>query len=207
MFGIIEQINSLIFVKFFAFLHLLNHIIPILLLNHALQPALAYTLLINSQMAQTVVLEVESELKLPGVATLDLDMFPLELQLGLPIQEEQVAVYPGHLLLPRPVLVEQLDQDVRQKDLVVLLEPQVVEPHPLVDQLLVSSEADVEVVVFVEATVGDAFQPVTDQFVINFGHLEDGLDVFEVSQLAGLVNSVSLLIESLGIVKLEALEG
>ena len=95
---VIKQLDCRISAQLPALSNLLDHIVPILLLNHAFKAALADTLLVDCQMAEAVVLEMESELKLFCVSAFDLDAVSCEPEFGLAVEKKQIVVYPGHFL-------------------------------------------------------------------------------------------------------------
>ena len=64
----------------------------------------------------------------------------------------------------------------------------------IIDRLLTSCKCEGDMVVFWrgKASLSYPFDPETDQLLINFRSLSDPLDELQVTQLAGLINSIGL---------------
>ena len=78
--GVVDDVEGLLLANLPAFLYILDHIVPILLLYHAFDPALARTFLVGRQVAETVVLQMEGKLEFLAVVSLYFYKLPLELE-------------------------------------------------------------------------------------------------------------------------------
>ena len=70
------------------------------------------TRLILREMAKTVVLEIEDDLKVFGMSSLDLDIVTLEFNLGLTSQKEEIIVDSNYSFTPRPIITIQLNKNI-----------------------------------------------------------------------------------------------
>ena len=102
------------------------------LLHHPFQPTPTVTFLVCRQMTQTIILQIQHNLKVTALIPRQLDILPLKSQLSLPFQKIQVKIDPSHSLTPRPTEQIQFNENVRQQQLCPLLY-MLVESQLLVD--------------------------------------------------------------------------
>ena len=158
-------------------------------------------------MTETVVLEVNSDLEFISVSSWHSHVLSFYLEFSAVSEKVKVAVHSGHSFAARPYLTEQFDEYIAQKKFAALFDV-FVEFYLFMYDLLTAGRGDINIVIFIcQASMSYSFESITDELVLNFGGFYHFWYVVQITQLARLIDSVSLFVKPFGIVELQALLG
>lgn len=123
------------------------------------------------------------------------------------LTEVKIVINPCDLLAPLPRVAVYLNEDVRKKEVSLKLADLHTEVHLLEDDRLATGGFDLHEVIAVQSFMSYSLQSVTDQLRIDFRNIYKLFDKRKVTQLAGLIDAIRILVEPPRVVLFEAFKG
>lgn len=117
----VEQVHCIVPGESPALSQLLSHPTPQFFLCAAFVLASTVAALVGGQVAEAIILKVQSNFEVRGVSLGNLYILSPQFEFGLPLQEVQIVVDPSYSFAAGPVLAEQFDEDIGHEDGVAIL--------------------------------------------------------------------------------------
>jgi len=132
-----EQSIALLGQQLLALINLVNHSLPIFLFFSSLILAGAFSQLIGRQVAQAVIFQMQSHLKIISVVIRQLNALTFERHLQTVSYKMQIVVDSSHSLFSRPTWTEYLNENIsKHKFTAGLLFQLLVDAHSLINYFL-----------------------------------------------------------------------